>query len=115
MQNHHNKHPELGIEARKTAGYYFAEAGGTLLAVFLYARGAPNVWSDYAFVWACLGVFVAACVLGSLALATLKLLFIAIRKHDEKEPPRRSIIVSVGTRTVTRRITVALTLACVFG
>jgi hypothetical protein len=59
---------------------------GTGAAVFLYARGAPNVWTDYVSGWVCIAVFVAACVLGSLCLAALKALFIIVRSFRD---PRR--------------------------
>jgi hypothetical protein len=62
---------------------------GTGSALFLYARGAPNVWTDYIFGWKCIAVFAAACVLGSLCLAALKALFIvarSLRGHPRRLP-----------------------------
>ena len=62
---------------------------GTAASVFLYARGAPNVWTDYIFGWKCIAVFVAACVVGSLCLATLKALLIiarSLRGHSRRLP-----------------------------
>jgi hypothetical protein len=73
---------------------------GTLVAILLYARGAPNVWSDYVFGWTCVASFVAACVLGSLALAMLKLLIIAIRRRYRAT--RHFKILTVGLQALRR-------------
>jgi hypothetical protein len=67
----------IGRWARELIMWWLFE---TLAAALMYAGGAPNVWSDYVFVWSCVAVFVAACVVGSLALTALRLLLIGVRR-----------------------------------